>query len=110
MTGPTFLAFDVTKLPSTVTLEWQGRKLSIVCRRNPQMDRYTLDIYDASGAPIVFGRVLAYGRDALFGVAHVHTSGLGVMPFDPAWEDDGKDAGAETFMRTVLPYLIPRWE
>ena len=105
-----YLLFNREALPSKISLTWNGRKLTVVCRRNSQMDRYVLDVYAADGAPIVYGRVVSFGRDALFGVAHVHTRGLGVMAFDKDWAESGKDASAETFMRSVLPYIVPRWE
>ena len=105
-----YLNFNSDKLPSIASFTLRGEKLTFLLRYNYQMEKYTLDLFDSDGSAIVIGRVLAYGREALTGVAHVHACGLGVMPFDALLGKMAEGVTRENFMDDVLPYIVLRFE
>jgi len=104
------LWFDKTKLPAIAVIWHAGKRVKFRLRYNPQMERYTLDVDDESGNAIVHGRVLAYGRDALFGVPHRDLRWLGVIPFDANFDDDQNDVTRDTLLVSVYPWLMTRFE
>ena len=102
-----YLAIDKKKVPCTFSAEINNEKLSFLVRYNRQASMFTLDVWNGS-EQIAYGRPLLYGRDALRGLASVHTCGLGIIAFDPQGLciTDGVTEG--NFMVEVKPYITER--
>ena len=103
-----YLVIDKKKIPCEFRAEINGERLAFRVRFNRQASMFTLDLWDADGEQIAYGRPLLYGRDVLRGLANIHTCGLGIVCADPQGLCMNDGVTESNFMVEVKPYITGR--
>ena len=71
-----------------------GVLLSFEVRYNAVGDFYTIDIYDADGGPVVYGKPVIYGADLLSGIVDDRLPDVMIVAADTAGAHDRIGKGA----------------